>query len=89
MCPFRVYKHKKLAAISVAAVLCMASFGVFAATEHWNDASLTPKVTTKTSVSDNTDWQQWKDNWNQTKTQFIKYRGSYGNLRLWRECKSP
>lgn len=70
MCPFRVYKHKKLAAISVAAVLCMASFGVFAATEHWNDASLTPKVTTKTSVSDNTDWQQGKDNWDQTKTQY-------------------
>lgn len=70
MCPFHIYKHKKLAAVSAAAVLCMASVGVFAATEHWNDASLTPTVMTKTAVSNDTDWQQWKDNWNQMKTQY-------------------
>ena len=48
----------------------MASFGVFAATEHWNDASLTPQVTTRTTVSENTDWQQWKDNWDAIKTNY-------------------
>lgn len=70
MYPFRKYNHKKLAAISAAAVLCMASVGVFAATEHWNDASLTPTVMTKTAVSNDTDWQQWKDNWDQMKTHY-------------------
>lgn len=56
MCPFQIHDHKKATAAAVAAVLCMASFGVFAATEHWNDASLTPQVTTRTAVSDDTDW---------------------------------
>lgn len=70
MCPFHVKKSKKVAAAYVAAVLCMASFGVFAATEHWNDASLTPQVTTRTTVSENTDWQQWKDNWDAIKTNY-------------------
>lgn len=67
---FQVKKSKKMVAAYVAAVLCMASAGVYAATEHWNDASLTPQVTTKTSVSDQTDWNQWKANWDNTKTNY-------------------
>lgn len=70
MCPFHIHKNKKIVASYVAAVLCMASVGVFAATEHWNDASLTPQVMTRTSVSDQTDWQQWKDNWDKVKTDY-------------------
>ncbi|WP_301860103.1 metallophosphoesterase family protein [uncultured Megasphaera sp.] len=70
MNPFRIVKGKKAAAAYVAAVLCMASVGVFAATEHWNDASLTPKVTTKTAVADATDWQQWKSQWDTIKTNY-------------------
>lgn len=70
MCPFQIHDHKKATAAAVAAVLCMASFGVFAATEHWNDASLTPQVTTRTAVSDDTDWQQWKANWDSIKTNY-------------------
>ena len=67
---FQIRKHKKLTAIAAATALCMVSFGVFAATEHWNDASLTPTVTTKTVLSDNTNWKQWKANWDHTKTQY-------------------
>ncbi len=63
-------KSKKLVAAYVAAVLCMASAGVFAATEHWNDASLTPQTATKTTVSDHTDWAQWKANWDTIKTNY-------------------
>lgn len=76
--PFHVKKRKKVVAAYVAAVLCMASFGVFAATEHWNDASLTPQMTTRTTVSENTDWQQWKDNWDSIKTNYEQVSVSPG-----------
>lgn len=66
----RVPKSKKMLAAYVAAVMCAASVGVYAATEHWNDASLTPQLTTKTAVSDSTDWEAWKASWDTTKTDY-------------------
>ncbi|MCH4187234.1 MAG: metallophosphoesterase family protein [Megasphaera sp.] len=64
------HKNKKAVAACAAVVFCMATAGAFAATEHWNDASLTPQATTRTAVSGDTDWQQWKDNWNTVKTDY-------------------
>ncbi|MGN0949058.1 metallophosphoesterase family protein [uncultured Megasphaera sp.] len=64
---YSLKKSKKVMAAYAAAVICLAAGSVYAATEHWNDASLTPQMTTKTTVSDNTDWQQWKDNWDSIK----------------------
>lgn len=67
---YSLHRNKKALAASIAAVLCMASVGVFAATEHWNDASLTPQMTTRTAVSNNTDWQQWKAHWDEVKSNY-------------------
>ncbi|ERT57119.1 MULTISPECIES: purple acid phosphatase family protein [Megasphaera] len=64
------HTNKKKITAYVAAVLCMASVGVFAATSHWNDASLTPQATTRTAVSDNTDWQEWKAHWEEIKSDY-------------------
>lgn len=51
----------------VAAVLTVSALSIgitsWAATEHWNDASLQPKLTTATTLGDKTDWNTWKNGW--------------------------
>lgn len=51
-------KSKKRLTAYVLAALCVASTG-FAATEHWNDASTTPKTVVATQAGD-ANWEQWK-----------------------------
>ena len=41
-------------ALCLSAALSVGSLTVYAATEQWNDASLTPAFTTKTAVSEHT-----------------------------------
>lgn len=68
---FNFKKSKKqMMALCLTAALSVGSLTVYAATEHWNDASLTPQAVTKTAVSDNTDWAQWKANWDKIKTNY-------------------
>lgn len=63
--------HSKKAAIAcLAALTCLLSVTVLADTEHWNDASLTPGATTRTAISQDTDWAVWKAHWDQTKSDF-------------------
>ena len=45
----------------VLAAICVASTA-YAATEHWNDASLTPKAVVATQAGDE-NWAQWKESW--------------------------
>jgi len=54
----------------VLAAMCITSTAGYAATEHWNDASLTPQAVTQTQLSDSTDWQSWKNAWSQIKTNY-------------------
>ena len=61
---------KRMLALCLSAALSVGSLTVYAATEHWNDASATPTVTTKTMFSDNTDWNTWKANWAKVKTNY-------------------
>ncbi len=60
-------KKKILTAVILAAI-SLGTLTGFAATEHWNDASLTPQAVTKTQVAEDTDWQAWKAAWDDTKT---------------------
>ncbi|WP_196592712.1 purple acid phosphatase family protein [Pectinatus sottacetonis] len=63
-------KKNMLLAYSLAA-LCVTSTGIgLAATNHWNDASLTPAQIVKTQLSNKTDWQLWKNNWDKIKTDY-------------------
>ena len=57
-------------ALCLSAALSVGSLTVYAATEQWNDASLTPAFTTKTAVSEHTDWADWKANWDKIKTNY-------------------
>ena len=64
----KFYKNKKRLAAAVCLTLCVATTA-FAATEHWNDASLTPKAIVATQAGDQT-WEQWKTSWESIKTDF-------------------
>ncbi|MCI1821502.1 MAG: metallophosphoesterase family protein [Megasphaera sp.] len=64
------YKSKKVLAVYVLTALCITSAGVYAATEHWNDASLTPQTVTRTSLSEKTGWQEWKNSWDAVKSNY-------------------
>ena len=50
-------KRKKALITYVLAALCTTSAIGYAATEHWNDASLTPQAITATPAAESTDWQ--------------------------------
>ena len=64
---FYLKKNKKrMLALCLSAALSVGSLTVYAATEQWNDASLTPAFTTKTAVSEHTDWADWKANWDKS-----------------------
>ena len=68
---FYLKKNKKrMLALCLSAALSVGSLTVYAATEQWNDASLTPAFTTKTAVSEHTDWADWKANWDKIKTNY-------------------
>lgn len=56
---------KKQLTAYVLATICIASTA-YAATEHWNDASLTPKAVVATQAGDE-NWAQWKESWETTK----------------------
>ena len=62
--------NKKVWALVAALCLSVVSLTVFAATEHWNDASATPYVHTSTELSPFTGFQTWKKNWDDIKTDF-------------------
>lgn len=63
-----VCKSKKRLAASIALALCV--FGTaYAATEHWNDASLTPDAVVATQAGD-VNWEQWKEQWETIKTDY-------------------
>lgn len=47
----KLFKNKKRLTTYVLAALCVASTG-FAATEHWNDPSTTPKTVVATQAGD-------------------------------------
>lgn len=57
-------------ALCLTAALSVGSLTAYAATEYWNDASTLPGYTTKTVVSQNTDWAQWKANWDKIKVNY-------------------
>ena len=59
---------KRMLALCLTAALSVGSLTAYAATEYWNDASTVPGYTTKTVVSQNTDWAQWKANWDKIKS---------------------
>lgn len=61
-------KTKKRLTAYVLAALCVASTG-FAATEHWNDASTTPKTVVATQAGD-ANWEQWKTSWESIKNDY-------------------
>lgn len=61
-------KSKKRLTAYVLAALCVASTG-FAATEHWNDASTTPKTVVATQAGD-ANWEQWKTSWESIKNDY-------------------
>lgn len=61
-------KSKKRLTAYVLAALCVASTG-FAATEHWNDASTTPKTVVSTQAGD-ANWEQWKTSWESIKNDY-------------------
>ena len=67
---YHFQKSKKALVLYVLSALCITSAGAYAATEHWNDASLTPQAVTRTSLSQDTDWQAWKAAWDTTKTSY-------------------
>ena len=62
-------RKKKTISFYIIAALCAASTG-FAATEHWNDASLMPQMATRTIIGEQTDWQSWKDSWDTVKDNY-------------------
>lgn len=53
-------RRKQMIALCLSAALSVGSLTAYAATEYWNDASTKPMVETKTPISDNTNWEQWK-----------------------------
>lgn len=61
-------KSKKRITAYVLLALCAATTA-YAATEHWNDASLTPKPVVATQVGDQ-NWEQWKASWETIKTDY-------------------
>ena len=64
----RFCKSKKRLTAYVLMALCIATTA-YAATEHWNDASLTPKDVVATQVGDQ-NWEQWKTSWESIKMDF-------------------
>ena len=68
-CRMKLTNRKKKTLSFMIAALCAVSTG-FAATDHWADASLTPQQVTRTIVGEDTDWQSWKDNWGQIRTNY-------------------
>ena len=61
-------KNKKR--LTAAVVLALCAFGTaYAATEHWNDASLTPSAVVATQAGDE-NWDQWKASWETIKTDY-------------------
>lgn len=61
---------KQMIALCLTAALSVGSLTAYAGTEFWNDASSKPTVETKTIVDDNTNWQEWKANWDNIKTNY-------------------
>ena len=61
---------KQMIALCLSAALSAGSLTAYAATEYWNDASTKPMVETKTPISDNTNWEQWKAGWDNLKTNY-------------------
>ena len=61
-------KSKKRITAYVLLALCAATTA-YAATEHWNDASLTPQAVVATQAGDQ-NWEQWKSSWETIKTDF-------------------
>lgn len=55
--------NKKIAVMATAAILVMAGMSSYAATSHWNDASLS---------SDSTAWSAWKTTWETVKDDYEK-----------------
>lgn len=64
-----VLHSKKSLLTAVLLGLCVAGTA-FAATEHWEDASLAPSAVTATPVSEATDWSEWKAHWEELKGDF-------------------
>ena len=63
-------RRKQMIALCLSAALSVGSLTAYAATEYWNDASTKPMVETKTPISDNTNWEQWKAGWDNLKTNY-------------------
>ncbi|WP_288313134.1 hypothetical protein [uncultured Selenomonas sp.] len=61
-------KSKKRITAYVLLALCAATTA-YAATEHWNDASLTPKAVVATQAGDQ-NWEQWKSSGETIKTDY-------------------
>lgn len=61
-------KSKKRITAYVLLALCAATTA-YAATEHWNDASLTPQAVVATQAGDQ-NWEQWKASWETIKTDY-------------------
>lgn len=61
-------KSKKRITAYVLLALCAATTA-YAATKHWNDASLTPKAVVATQAGDQ-NWEQWKASWETIKTDY-------------------
>ena len=61
---------KRMIALCLSAALSVGSLTAYAATEYWNDASTKPMIETKTPISDNTNWEEWKAGWDNLKTNY-------------------
>jgi 3',5'-cyclic AMP phosphodiesterase CpdA len=62
----RSLQWKKALILSMAAA-SLFTVGAYGATSHWADASLTPAAVTRTAAGDSTDWNTWKQSWEQIK----------------------
>ena len=64
----RSLQWKKALILSMAAASLFTA-GAYGATSHWADASLTPAAVTRTAAGDSTDWNTWKQSWEQIQKQ--------------------
>lgn len=64
---------------AIITAISVGSLTSFAATKHWNDASLTPSSVTATQLAAQTDWQAWKDGWDALKTNYEQVSLSPGS----------
>lgn len=64
-----IRKNKKtLIACALAGLFIMPA--AIAATSHWDDVSSNPQQVTATQLNNDTDWQPWKQNWDNIKTNY-------------------